>query len=322
MAVPIEPDQAMKREPTVTVILPAYNSARFLQATLDSIYAQDYDDFEVLVIDDGSTDETPQIAACQESRVRLIRQKNAGISQARNTGLRCARGQFIAFIDHDDLWHPEKLSAQVKALAEADALTGVCYGNFLIWQDTNQPVFPDPTVSSSEQLAELSGWIYHQLLLTNWVLFSTALFRRNVFELVGKFDPELPPADDWDLVLRASRQFKFLRLQSVVALYRHHGEQTSRKCFTRDFQSDLRESTIRRYGLAGPDGQLPEPKKLLDRRLRSHLSHAAMHGQSGSLRTAAKSLASAFCLSPLDWRIWRGFLAATKHAFLRCKPLS
>jgi glycosyltransferase involved in cell wall biosynthesis len=291
--------------PSVSIILPAYNSARFLQTTLDSIFAQDYSDYEIIIVDDGSSDDTAAIARRQGSRVRLIQQKNGGISVARNTGLGAAKGQYIAFIDHDDIWHPRKLSAQVKLLERADSGVGVCYGEFLIWDGVNPPHFPDSDVSCEEFVSDLSGWVYHQLLLTNWVLFSTALFRRSVFEVIGKFDRELPPADDWDLVLRASRQFQFMRLRSVVALYRHHSGQTSRRCFARDYQTELRESMILRYGLAGPDGQHPDLAKLKDRRLRSLLSFAATHAKWGSIGLAVQSLVRATCLAPGDARVWR-----------------
>lgn len=302
---------------TVSIILPAYNSATFLQTTLNSIFSQDYSDFEIIIVDDGSTDTTAQIARQQERRVRLIQQKNQGISEARNTGLKAARGRYIAFIDHDDFWHPKKLSAQVSVLEKMDETTGVCYGDFAKWDDQDAPEFANPDVCPDRWVSELSGWIYHQLLLTNWVLFSTALFRRTVFDTIGTFDRELPPADDWDLVLRASRRFKFVKLRDVVALYRQHSGQTSRQCPPRDFQGELRESMILRYGAAGPDGTLPDPHKLRDRRIRSHLTFCTMQALSGSTLVAAQALTKAFLLSPLDLRVARCTFSLVKAIFLR-----
>lgn len=303
--------------PTVSIILPAYNSANFLQVTLDSIYAQDYNDFEIIIVDDGSSDNTAQIAFRQESRVRLIQQKNKGISEARNTGVNAAQGKYIAFIDHDDFWHPKKLSAQVHLLENMDETFGICFGEFIKWNGIDLPVFANSDVSTKKWSPELSGWIYHQLLLTNWILFSTALFRKTVFDTVGKFDPELPPADDWDFALRASRQFKMIKFGDVVALYRQHSGQTSRKIFARDFQSDLRDSMILRYGLASPDGGLPDPHKLKDRRVRSYISFCAMHSQSGSASIAFQALRRAFFLAPLDLRTWRCALTMTKWKAIR-----
>lgn len=307
--------------PTVSIILPAYNSALFLQTTLNSIFAQDYDDFEIIIVDDGSTDETAQIASQQQRRVQLISQKNKGISEARNAGLRAARGTYIAFIDHDDYWHPKKLSAQVAILAKSDETVGICYGEFVKWNDQSKPTFDNSTVSTEKFDMELSGWIYHQLLLVNWVLFSTALFRKSVFDAIGMFDRELPPADDWDIALRASRQFKFLKLSDVVALYRQHDQQTSRKCFPKDHQTNLRESMILRYGLSGPDGSLSDKKKLRDRRLRSHLSYCVMHAESGSLSIAFGALLRAILLAPTDFRPWRFVLVLIKGAFARATKL-
>lgn len=297
--------------PSVSIILPAHNSVRFLESTLGSIYAQSLQDFEVLVVDDGSTDDTAAIVAAQYPQVRLFKQANAGISQARNTGLRHARGRYIAFMDHDDFWHPQKLALQVRVLDEALASVGACFGEFRTWDGSSAPVFPAGLDWPPRFVPELSGWIYHELLLTNWVLFSTALFRRAVFTAVGEFDPDLPPADDWDIALRASRRYQFLKTQDVVALYRMHPGQTSRRCFPRDHQTEVRESMLLRYGPAGPDGRVCDPAKLKDRRIRSHLAYASSHAQSGSLATALRSLAKAWRLSPTDRRCWQ-----TAAAFL------
>jgi glycosyltransferase involved in cell wall biosynthesis len=291
--------------PVVSIILPAFNSVRFLESTLCSIYAQSFQDFEVLLVDDGSTDETAAVVSSQYPQVRLFRQANAGISQARNTGLQSARGKYIAFMDHDDFWHPQKLEVQVRLLDEAPASAGACYGEFHTWDGTSTPSFPADLGWPPRLVPELSGWIYHELLLTNWVLFSTVLFKREVFAAVGEFDPDLPPADDWDIALRVSRRFQFLKMQDVVALYRTHAAQTSRRCFPRDHQSDLRESMLLRYGPKGPDGRASDPRKLLDRRIRSHLAYCFSHAELGSIPTALRALGRAWRLSPASARTWR-----------------
>lgn len=291
--------------PAVSIILPAFNSVPYLQSTLGSMYAQTLQDFEVLLVDDGSTDDTAAVVAHRYPQVRLFRQANAGISQARNTGLRHARGRYIAFMDHDDYWHPQKLAVQVRALDEAAASVGACFGEFHTWDGASTPVFPAQLAWPPRFEPELSGWIYHELLLTNWVLFSTAMFKREVFAAVGEFDPDLPPADDWDIALRISRRYEFLKLQDVVALYRMHAAQTSRRCFARDFQTELRESMLLRYGPTGPDGRVCDTTKLNDRRIRSHLAHSSSHAQTGSVATALRSLSKAWRLSPTDPRVWR-----------------
>ena len=298
--------------PAVSIILPACNSAPFLESTLGSIYAQSLQDFEVLVVDDGSTDDTAAIVARQHPQVRLFRQANVGIAQARNTGLHHARGRYIAFMDHDDFWHPQKLALQVRVLDEAQASVGACFGEFRTWDGSSTPAFPTSLAWPPSFVPELSGWIYHELLLTNWALFSTALFRREVFAAVGEFDPDLPPADDWDIALRVSRRYQFLKTLDVVALYRMHAAQTSRRCFTRDYQTELRESMLLRYGPAGPDGRVCDPAKLKDRRVRSHLAHSSSHAQSGSVATALRSLAKAWRMSPTDPRAWRAAVSVLR----------
>lgn len=292
-------------DPTVSIILPAYNSESFIKMTLLSVFNQEYDDYEIIVVDDGSTDNTSKILSEMKNRIKYIRQDNKGIAEARNTGLRYAKGRYIAFIDHDDYWHPKKLSVQVEALNASDLIFGVCFGEFMSWNSEDVPDFSVMAPPSSHWSPSLSGWIYHRLLLTNWVLFTTALFRREVFDSIGKFDPEMPPADDWDIALRASRQFKFIKLTSVLALYRQHMGQTSRQPPVRDFQSELRESMILRYGLSSKDGSKPKPRELRERRIQSRLSFVSAHLASGSLLAAALAWSKALRLSPIDGRVWR-----------------
>lgn len=307
----------MSSPPAVSIILPAYNSAAFLAVTLSSIYAQDFGDYEIIVIDDGSTDATSRICEQQGGRIRLVRQDNQGIAESRNTGIRHALGRYIAFIDHDDYWHPNKLSTQIRVLDNAEEDVAVCFSEFAQWNGVDMPGFDSTDISSSEIDPELSGWIYHQLLLTNWVLFSTAVFRRCVFDAIGLFDRDLPPGDDWDIAIRASRKYKFVKLRSVLALYRLHAGQTSRKAFPRDFQGELRESMILRYGLAGPDGSMPDADKLRDRRLRSRLSFASMHAQAGSMDTAVAALVRATAFAPFDRRTWQCAFGVVRSALAR-----
>ena len=234
----------------VSVILPAYNAEKFISQTIASISAQTLAEFEIIVVDDGSLDATAAIATAADPRVRLITQANQGIAQARNTGILQARGNYIAFMDHDDLWHPQKLATQVELL-ERDGSCAVVYGEFERWTPPTPPGFNTAELDGGKQVAELSGMILPRLVETNWVLFSTAMFRRSVFDRVGLFDPSMPPADDWDLALRAAEHFKFVKLAQVVALYRVHAGQTSLKLQPRNIEYELRERTLTRLHALG-----------------------------------------------------------------------
>ena len=330
----------MHAAPTVSIVVPTFNGRAHLGATLGSILGQSFTDFELIVVDDGSTDGTGAWLRqdwAGEPRLRVLTRPNGGIARARNTGLEQARGALVAVTDHDDLWHPQRLAHQVRWLQASPADVGVVYGEFRAWDGQAEPAFAEPLHWPPREVPELSGWIYHQLLLTNWVLFSTALFRREVFAAVGHFDPELPPADDWDMVLRISRRWRLLKQPEVVALYRQHAGQTSRRVVAADPQTRLRESMLLRYGPVGPDGRACDPAQLRERRLRAHLAHAAAHAGAhgaarpgaraaapgaaapaggGSLAVAWQSLRQALALAPADARVWRG-LAALLAAALR-----
>jgi len=300
------------KAPCVSVVLPTYNGLRHLGATVDSVLAQDFQDFELVVVDDVCTDGTADFVRTQYAghlQLRLVVRANGGISVARNTALELARGRYIAFLDHDDIWHPQKLGVQVRWLQELPADVGCVFGEFRHWDGQGEAAFPAPLAWPPVPVPALSGWIYHQLLLTNWVLFSTALFRREVFAAVGNFDPDLPPADDWDMALRASRRFQFMKATEVVALYRQHTGQTSRRVLASDPQTRLRESMLLRYGATSPDGQICDLRSLRDRRVAAHISFAASHAQMGGLRKAAQAEAQALADGPLDPRAWRSLLS-------------
>ena len=174
--------------PLVSVIIPVYNGARFLRAALESVLAQTYRPFEVIVVDDGSTDDSGPIAQSFEE-VRYIRQANQGVAAARNNGVDTARGEFLAFLDQDDLWAPEKLKLQVDHLQSHPDL-----GYTL----TNQQFFLEPDTT-------LPAWFRKDLLSavhTGWVL-GTLVVRRTVFEKVGKFAIGYSAANDSDWFFRA-----------------------------------------------------------------------------------------------------------------------
>lgn len=139
--------------PTVSVILPTYSGLRHLGATLDSVLNQDFSDHELIVVDDGSTDGTAAWVRQNYPTVLLLERSNGGISRARNTGLEAAHGRYIAFLDHDDLWHPQKLAQQARWLDEL----GCVFGEFRAWSGETEPgldyALPYPPIP----VPELSG---------------------------------------------------------------------------------------------------------------------------------------------------------------------
>ena len=174
--------------PLVSVIIPVYNGARYLGAALESVFAQTYREFEVIVVDDGSTDESGVIAQGFRD-VRYLQQPNQGVAAARNHGLEAARGEFFAFLDQDDLWTPDKLKLQVEYL-----LSHPDVGYTL----TQQKYFLDPG-------GTLPAWFRKELFDSvhpGWVL-GTLVVRRTIFEQIGNFATGYSAANDSDWFFRA-----------------------------------------------------------------------------------------------------------------------
>jgi len=183
----------------ISVIIPTYNRAPFLREALDSVFAQTEKDFELIVVDDGSTDATRELAAEYGERLRYFFQPNAGASAARNLGLQNARGRFIAFLDSDDLWQPKKLARQI-AWMNAYPEIMLCYTDE-IW------IRRGVRVNQKKIHAKSGGWIYPLCLPRCIISPSSVLMRRQLFEAAGVFDEQLPLCEDYDLWLRVASRF-------------------------------------------------------------------------------------------------------------------
>ena len=180
--------QSTAKQPLVSVVVPVYNGERFLRETLESIFAQDYHPYEVIVVDDGSVDASAEVAQSFEG-VRYFYQENQGPAVARNTGIAAARGEFIAFLDADDLWPPEKLRLQVAALQKRPKLGYVL---------TKMRSVLEEGMAPPHWLEE--GGIHEDV---NGMLPSSLLVRKSVFSQVGLFDPAYRLGDDIDWFIRA-----------------------------------------------------------------------------------------------------------------------
>jgi glycosyltransferase involved in cell wall biosynthesis len=212
--------------PLVSIVIPSFNCSLYIHETINSMLAQrGVADMEVIVVDDGSTDDTVEQARRYGGVVRVVQQPNAGVSAARNRGIREAQGDFIALVDHDDYWFPTKLAGQLAAFTSHPEVD-VVFSDFSRWHaDGPDGRFPPPAVFAEGARPQgtdpdFSGWIYHQMLRDSWILTSTALTRASVFAQVGLFDESLPYSEDWDFWLRVSRQCRFLKLREVSTLYR------------------------------------------------------------------------------------------------------
>ena len=206
----------------MSVLIPTYNRAHVVTEAVDSVLGQSYADFELLVIDDGSTDDTIDRLAVYENRIHLYRQQNLGASAARNNGIRHARGQYIAFLDSDDLWLQNKLRAQMDLIAR-DSQVKICYTEE-IWIRRGVRVNP------KRKHRKYSGWILEKMLPLCIVSPSSALIAREVFDRVGLFDESLPVCEDYDLWLRIGLHYPIVLIDRPLIVKRGgHADQLSRK---------------------------------------------------------------------------------------------
>lgn len=178
--------------PTVSVVIPTYNRRDLVERALQSVYGQTYRDFEIVVVDDGSTDETRAVLA-GEARVRYLFQKNRGPASARNLGIRQAQGELIAFLDSDDVWLPDFLSAQVAVLSRYPEVALVCARSIVGKKEAKD--FP-----LSREL--IVGDLYPKLYERSFVRTPTVVTRKSCLESVGCFNESYPWSEDHDLWLR------------------------------------------------------------------------------------------------------------------------
>lgn len=214
----------------VSAIIVTHNRADFLGEAIESVLTQSYFqknpvDWELIVVDDGSTDRTPDLVAGYRqrfSRVRYLRQEHRGVSQARNQGLRLSAGEFIAFLDSDDLWLKDKVQVQLsylKAFPEARfCLTEE------VWVRNGR------RVNQKRKHQKYSGWVLDKVLPLCLLSLSSAMFRRRLFDEIGEFDESLPVCEDYDLGLRIALNYPYHFLPSPLIIKRGgHPDQLSKK---------------------------------------------------------------------------------------------
>jgi glycosyltransferase involved in cell wall biosynthesis len=201
-----------------SLIIPTFNHARFLGAAIDSALAQTLGAVDVIVVDDGSTDDTPAVLARYAGRVRILRQPNRGLSSARNAGLAAARGTFVAFLDADDVMAPTKLAAQLEVLERSPAI-GWTYCDVLM-----ETVATGATAKASERFGyaarALDGWLFPELIHGNFIPAIAPLVRRTALETAGGFDERLTALEDWDMWLRLSLIAEARYTPAVLVTYR------------------------------------------------------------------------------------------------------
>ncbi len=209
--------------PAVSVVLPTYNRAHLLSESIGSVLAQGYSDFEILVVDDGSTDNTREVVAgIDDKRIRYVElTPNRGQASARNVGIKEAKADLIAFQDSDDIWMPEKLGMQVSALRESPPGTGVVYTAYERICGNRRDVLP------SRRIVATTGDVHAQLLRGNFITTQTTIVRRECFEKAGSFNESQKSMDDWDLFIRLSKDCHFVFVDKLLVQCRVQSDSVS-----------------------------------------------------------------------------------------------
>ena len=233
----------------VSVVIATHNRAHTLSRALDSVLAQSQPVHEVILVDDGSEDHTPALVASRYPQVTTIRQPNRGVSSARNVGIRQASGTWIAFLDADDQWLPDKVAMQLAAI-QSQPQCRIVHSNE-IWIRNGVRINP------ARRHEKSGGWIFQRCLPLCVISPSSVIIHREVFEAVGCFDEELPVCEDYDLWLRICARYPVHYVeQALLVKFGGHADQLSRRYWGMDrFRISALDKILRSGVLTPEDGE-------------------------------------------------------------------
>jgi glycosyltransferase involved in cell wall biosynthesis len=275
----------------VTVVVATYNYGRFVTEAIDSVLAQTYRDVEIVVVDDGSTDDTQARLIAYSGHIRYLYQANQNVAAARNTGIRAARGSLIAFLDADDLWHPQKLELQVRYLTQHPEVGLVAVDRLgegaAQWPVLNGRAHARPRPMSLDEL-----------IIKPYFAPSGVLARKECFNRVGYFDTSLRNAEDYDMWIRIAASFPIVKFELPLWWYRVHGANKSHVP-ARQEAAGLR-ILAKTFAKPGPLSR----RFLLKRKAYSYAAYAAAQNFSviGAELPALRRMLRSFVLWPLPYR--------------------
>lgn len=193
-----------KNHPKVSIILPTYNRANLVGKSVESVLNQTYNDFELIIVDDGSTDNTKEVLkSFEDSRIQyIIHNRNKGAASAMNTGIKASKGHFLSIQNSDDIWLPEKIEKELKSFENSDSGVGVVYSGLYQVKKNKKIYLPASGVKKKE------GFVHDELLNGNFVN-GLSLIKKICFEKAGLYDENLPGLEDWELYIRISKYYTF-----------------------------------------------------------------------------------------------------------------
>ena len=288
----------------ISVVIPAFNAGRFIKRTIDSVLAQTYRDYELIVVDDGSTDNTGEVVKSYGDKVRYIYQENAGDGPARNAGIKVAKGEWIAFLDHDDEWLPEKLQLQMELLNRNPDLRW-CGANFYRQSGKRRVTACNPA-AVSEGLVDKSyfdNFFAAVLRIGCHFMTSAMVIHREVFEEVGGFDSCWLRAADLDMWWRVAYRFPRIGCLPQPLAILHIDVQdisSTRLRMLTKRGTEARKLIARHLELAAAQGMLEEFEPLARKTLRSRLETTIYRGYRDDSRMIVKQFPTLF---PWYWRV-------------------
>lgn len=276
---------------SLSVIIPSYNRARWLPRSLLSVRKQTLPVNEIIVVDDGSTDATETLIKSDYPDIVYLQQDNKGVSTARNHGIEKATGEWLAFLDSDDEWLPDKLEIQKDALAAVSEVK-ICHTEEIWIRDGKQ-------VNPMKKHAKTGGWIFQNCLPLCAMSPSSILIHRSVFETVGNFDESLPACEDYDLWLRITHRYPVAFVEQPLTIkYGGHDDQLSRRYWGMD---RFRIQALRKIldsGILELENELAA-KKMLVHKATIYLAGARKRNKQQEIEYY-ESICRAYSTPPLD----------------------
>ena len=211
--------------PTVNVIIHTYNNERFIAETVESVLNQTYKEYEIVVVDDGSVDGTRDALIPYMQKIRYHYKENGGIASAKNAGISLSETEFVAFLDHDDLWVPDKLQLQMEHFNENPQI-GLVYAKYTSFRDGKE--------LRTKPEKGYSGWIFKELLSKSFIQTSTVVVKRECLDAVGPYDETFSLGDEYDMFLRISKKFQCGFIDKGLTRYRVHDTNASNNDFLFD----------------------------------------------------------------------------------------
>ena len=247
----------------ISVIIPTFNRENLIKDAINSVLEQTYQNFEILIIDDGSTDDTSDVVkSIGDTRIKYIYQENAGVSRARNNGIENAQGEYIAFLDSDDFWHPEKLEKQATVLdqnSDADIVTN----------SSQYQTFQNDLICIKNNLAKNQKEVISMMLLCQDMVYTgtpVLCVRKRIFEKSGVFDEEMRFCEDWDLFFRMALVGKVYNIPEILTYVRSHKDNVTKTSSVNKFK----EGKLRFLNKAFSNELLPSDMLQLKKRAYSY----------------------------------------------------